>query len=64
MRSLRRFFARLASFAGGTGFAKDHLLMTTFDPRMVQWPTASTAEPVRLVSAWRLARSVPTCCAW
>jgi macrolide transport system ATP-binding/permease protein len=28
----------------GTGFAKDHLLMTSFDPRLVQYNTAQTQQ--------------------
>jgi macrolide transport system ATP-binding/permease protein len=35
---------------GGTGFAKDHLLMTSFDPRLVQYSAAQTQQFYRLLS--------------
>jgi predicted permease len=34
----------------GTGFAKDHLLMTTFDPRMVQYDAAQTQQFYKLLA--------------
>ena len=35
---------------GGTGFAKDHLLMTSFDPRLVQYNAAQTQQFYKLLS--------------
>ena len=34
----------------GTGFAKDHLLMTTFDPRLVQYNTTQTQQFYKLLA--------------
>jgi len=34
----------------GTGFAKDHLLMTTFDPRLVQYDAAQTQRFYKLLA--------------
>ena len=34
----------------GTGFAKDHLLMTTFDPRLVQYNPAQTQQFYKLLA--------------
>ncbi len=34
----------------GTGFAKDHLLMTSFDPRLVQYNTAQTQQFYKLLA--------------
>jgi predicted permease len=41
----------------GTGFAKDHLLMTSFDPRLVQYNTAQTQQFYKLLV--ERARSTP-----
>ncbi|MEP6994075.1 MAG: ABC transporter permease, partial [Acidobacteriota bacterium] len=43
--------------AEGTGFAKDHLLMTRFDPRLVQYDAAQTQQFYRLLAA--RAREIP-----
>lgn len=37
------------SLQEGTGFAKDHLLMTGFDPRLVQYNTAQTQQFYKLL---------------
>jgi hypothetical protein len=34
----------------GTGFAKEHLLMTTFDPRLVQYDPAQTQQFYKLLA--------------
>ena len=34
----------------GNGFAKDHLLMTSFDPRLVQYSTAQTQQFYKLLA--------------
>ena len=39
------------SLLEGTGFAKDHLLMTTFDPRLVQYSAAQTKQFYELLAA-------------
>ena len=38
------------SVAEGTGFAKDHLLMARFDPRLVQYDAAQTQQFYRLLA--------------
>jgi len=38
------------SVGEGTGFAKDHLLMTRFDPRLVQYDAARTRQFYRLLA--------------
>jgi macrolide transport system ATP-binding/permease protein len=38
------------SLLDGTGFAKDHLLMTGFDPRLVQYNTAQTQQFYKLLA--------------
>ncbi len=38
------------SLLEGTGFAKDHLLMTTFDPRLVQYNAARTKQFYELLA--------------
>jgi predicted permease len=38
------------SLLQGTGFAKDHLLMTTFDPRLVQYNPAQTQQFYKLLA--------------
>jgi predicted permease len=38
------------SLLEGTGFAKDHLLMTSFDPRLMQYNTAQTQEFYKLLA--------------
>jgi len=38
------------SLLEGTGFAKDHLLMTTFDPRLVQYNAAQTRQFYKLLT--------------
>ena len=38
------------SLLGETGFAKDHLLMTCFDPRMEQYTTAQTQQFYKLLA--------------
>jgi predicted permease len=38
------------NFLEGTGFAKDHLLMTTFDPRLVQYNAAQTQRFYKLLA--------------
>jgi predicted permease len=38
------------SLLDGTGFAKDHLLMTGFDPRLVQYNTAKTQQFYKLLA--------------
>src|SRR5467141_2402057 len=38
------------SLLDGTGFAKDHLLMTSFDPRLVQYNTAQTQQFYKLLA--------------
>jgi macrolide transport system ATP-binding/permease protein len=38
------------SLLEGTGFAKDHLLMTTFDPRLVQYNAAQTQRFYKLLA--------------
>ncbi|MFY9551173.1 MAG: ABC transporter permease, partial [Thermoanaerobaculia bacterium] len=38
------------SLAEGTGFAKDHLLMVRFDPRLVQYDAARTQQFYRLLA--------------
>src|ERR1019366_2009613 len=35
---------------GGTGFAKDHLLMFTFDPRLMQYNAAQTKQFYKLLA--------------
>ncbi|MBZ5727220.1 MAG: ABC transporter permease [Acidobacteriia bacterium] len=35
---------------GGTGFAKDHLLMTSFDPRLIQYNRAQTRQFYKLLA--------------
>jgi len=45
------------SLLGGTGFAKDHLLMTSFDPRLVQYNTAQTQQFYKLLA--ERVRTVP-----
>jgi macrolide transport system ATP-binding/permease protein len=57
------------SFASGTGFAKDHLLLARFDPRLVQYDEAQTERFYKLliermraapgVRSAALARGVP-----
>jgi macrolide transport system ATP-binding/permease protein len=37
-------------FLNGTGFAKDHLLMTSFDPRLVQYDVARTQQFYRVLA--------------
>ena len=39
-----------SSALDGTGFAKDHLLMTSFDPRLVQYNTAQTQQFYKLLA--------------
>ena len=38
------------SLFGGTGFAKDHLLMATFDPRLMQYNAAQTKQFYKLLT--------------
>src|SRR5712692_7488709 len=38
------------SLLDGTGFAKDHLLMVSFDPRLVQYNTAQTRQFYKLLA--------------
>ena len=38
------------SLLGGTGFAKDHLLMTSFDPRLMQYNPAQTQQFYKLLA--------------
>src|SRR5208282_5760762 len=38
------------SLLDGTGFAKDHLLMTGFDPRLVQYNAAQTQQFYKLLA--------------
>jgi predicted permease len=38
------------SLLEGTGFAKDHLLMTTFDPRLMQYNAAQTRQFYKLLA--------------
>jgi predicted permease len=38
------------SLLDGTGFAKDHLLMTSFDPRLVQYNAAQTQQFYKLLA--------------
>ena len=38
------------SLLEGTGFAKDHLLMTTFDPRLMRYNTAQTKQFYKLLA--------------
>ena len=38
------------SLEGGTGFAKDHLLMASFDPRLMQYNTAQTQQFYKLLA--------------
>jgi len=38
------------SLLEGTGFAKDHLLMTSFDPRLMQYNTAQTQQFYKLLA--------------
>jgi len=38
------------SLAEGTGFAKDHLLMSRFDPRLVQYDSAKTQQFYKLLT--------------
>ena len=38
------------SLLNGTGFAKDHLLMTSFDPRLVQYDAAQTQRFYKLLA--------------
>jgi predicted permease len=38
------------SLLDGTGFAKDHLLMTSFDPRLVQYTPAQTQQFYKLLA--------------
>ncbi|HVS87583.1 MAG TPA: ABC transporter permease [Candidatus Acidoferrum sp.] len=38
------------SLLDGTGFAKDHLLMTSFDPRLVQYNAAQTKQFYKLLA--------------
>jgi macrolide transport system ATP-binding/permease protein len=45
------------SLLGGAGFAKDHLLMTSFDPRLVQYDTAQTQQFYKLLA--ERVRTVP-----
>jgi len=44
-------------FQDGAGFAKDHLLMTTFDPRLVQYNPAQTQQFYKLLA--ERVRTVP-----
>jgi predicted permease len=46
---MARSFQR--SVLDGTGFAKDHLLMTSFDPRLVQYNPARTKQFYELLAA-------------
>ena len=39
-----------SSALDGNGFAKDHLLMTSFDPRLVQYSTAQTQQFYKLLA--------------
>jgi predicted permease len=39
------------AFRDGAGFNKDHLLMTTFDPRLVQYSSAQTQQFYKLLAA-------------
>ncbi len=38
------------SLLDGTGFAKDHLLMTSFDPRLIQYNTAQSQQFYKLLA--------------